>query len=110
MSVRFDHAGLVAADPAACAAFYVDLLGGREEAGPGHAFVVAGEVRLAISPRAPHDPAELPRAIHLGLRVPASLRSHLVATAARRGAASEEVRGRLYVRDADGNVVEFLFD
>jgi glyoxylase I family protein len=117
--VRLDHASVMTTDLDAAVAFYVDLLGlslriieddpvreGRQRAmltdGDGHDIVELIEMPEMAHPSVPGRGG----VHHLGFRLPPrawhSLRSRLDAAEH----TYQEVKGRLFVRDADGLVLE----
>lgn len=104
---RFHHVGVAARDPERTIAFYAHLLGARTVAMHGHVVVVAGSVRIAV---VADEPIALPRAHHLALAFPADAKDVLVARLDELDAEHEDVRGRIYVRDPDGLVVELIFE
>lgn len=118
-SLRLDHASIMTTDLEAAADFYVDILGlslrvveddpirdGRRRAmltdGRGHDVVEIIEMQEMAHPSVPGRGG----VHHLGFRLPDrawhSLRSRLDAAEY----PYQEVKGRLFVRDADGLVLE----
>lgn len=122
-TLRLDHASVVTSDLSAATDFYVDILGlslrvveddpireGRRRAmltdGRGHDVVEIIEIQEMPHPSVPGRGG----VHHLGFRLPArdwhSLRSRLDAAEY----PYQEVKGRLFIRDADGLVLEVEHD
>ena len=107
--IRIDHLGLACADVEAAAAFYADVFAAAIERAPGHpVLVVAGALRLALTPRGPDELAACARGEHLALDVSPDELKRIAARLEARGAPTEAVRGRLYFADPDGAVIELI--
>ena len=110
MNPVFDHVGLVCSDLSQSLDFYIAVLGGTAESQAGHTVITAGEVRIALVSCSPGDSMQHARGEHLAIRFSSEARSIILGRLATLKVAYEEVHGRVYVRDPDGFVVEFLFE
>ncbi|MBC7172240.1 MAG: hypothetical protein H5U40_07445 [Polyangiaceae bacterium] len=83
---------------------------GTAEQRAGHAVVTAGAVRVAVVSRREAAPTRYALGHHPALLTPTESRLGLVVRLDELGADHENADGRLYVRDPDGFVIEFLFE
>ena len=128
IDLQLHHIGVVAANPEATTRFYQHLLGGHLERRAGHDLVVAGALRLAVSPRRPGDPEAPAWGQHLAFSAPEGQREAVLARLGALGVVWEDAQGpanrrrasevgwaegrtsRIYARDPDGLAVEILFE
>lgn len=105
------HVGVVVQDVARSTDLLVQLLDAEVLPAPsaGHTLLRVGGIHLALVPRQDGDPTVRAWGEHLAFSVPPSSRAELVARLDRLGCVHEDVRGRLYARDADGLTLELLF-
>ncbi|MBM4777394.1 MAG: hypothetical protein GQE15_06790 [Archangiaceae bacterium] len=110
MNAVLHHVGLTSRNPEATAAVLVALFGAEKSKGPGHDLFRIGALQLAVVPWREGDPLGHSFGEHLAFQVTAAERASLLARVEALQLASQDVHGRLYVRDADGLTFEFLFD
>lgn len=112
--MHFDlhHIGIATRDVQRSTAFFVRVLGAEvvPSAGLGHTLLRASGLQLALVPWRDGDPLGHAWGEHLALRVRAEERDRLVSLLDELGCPHEDVRGRLYARDADGFTLEFIFE
>lgn len=110
MNVVLHHVGLTSRNPEATSAVLIALFDAEKSKGPGHDLFRIGDLQLALVPWREGDPLGHSFGEHLAFRVAAADRASLLSRIEALALPSQDVHGRLYVRDPDGVTFEFLFD
>ena len=106
MKIQLHHIGLAVGDLDATLDALVDALGAERSPAStaDHVLLRVGDVNLALVARKDADPVTRAWGDHLAVTVPAESRDDIVRRLGARGWPSQDVHGRVYVRNPDASL------